>query len=240
MTCSACPAEKIFARGYCQACYYRLRRNGTVERKNVIRAAVCSVDGCTEKPFAKNLCKLHYSRQEHPLKVTWKLFRSRHPGLYPPEWDRFDVFLADVGERPSEAHKFKRLDAAKPFSKENFEWRPPQPKVTAGSRKAYHAAYGREWNMQTKFGITGEQYAAMLKAQGGVCAICEEAERRPDRRTGEMKALAIDHDHKTGKVRGLLCADCNTAIGLLDDDPELLRAAIAYLDAHAENGADHD
>lgn len=73
-----------------------------------------------------------------------------------------------------------------------------------------------------EFGITVEDYEAMLAAQGGVCAICAK-ECRSGRR------LAVDHDHVTGVVRGLLCLHCNLALGKFDDDPERIERALAYL-----------
>lgn len=233
MSCSACPSEKVFARGLCQACYYRLRRNGTVERKNVRRGKHCLIEGCKEKPFAKNLCAVHYARAQHPLTTTWKLLRSRHPGLYPDAWDRFDAFLADVGQRPGDSHKLKRIDGSLPFSKENIHWVAPLPAVAASTRKEYHAAYGREWNVRTKFGITGAEYDRMFKEQDGKCAICRQPETSIDPRNGRPKALAVDHDHRTGDVRGLLDVRCNRVLGYARDDVEILRAAIAYLERHA-------
>lgn len=71
---------------------------------------------------------------------------------------------------------------------------------------------------EKKFGLSPEAYAAMHEAQGGCCAICRE-----DRK------LVVDHNHSTGAVRSLLCSPCNTAIGLLKEDPKLMRAAIKYL-----------
>lgn len=68
---------------------------------------------------------------------------------------------------------------------------------------------------------TDAEYQAMLIAQGGACAICGH---RP-----VAKALVIDHNHRTGAVRGLLCNDCNAGIGSLGDHPEILRRAAAYL-----------
>jgi len=69
-----------------------------------------------------------------------------------------------------------------------------------------------------KYGITAEQYEEMNRLQGGRCLICGQAERGT--RRGIPKTLAVDHDHDTGEIRGLLCSKCNTAIGLLDDDPK--------------------
>lgn len=75
----------------------------------------------------------------------------------------------------------------------------------------------------TKYGITLEQHKEMLNAQGGKCAICKRLETDCDKR------LCIDHNHLTDKVRGLLCAQCNTALGLFNDDIEHLQTAIGYL-----------
>lgn len=71
------------------------------------------------------------------------------------------------------------------------------------------------------YGISVEEYEAMLDDQGGGCYICGGS---PSNR-----ALDIDHDHRTGKVRGLLCSNHNRALGLLGDDPDLLLAAHQYL-----------
>lgn len=239
MKCSACPSEKVFARGLCQACYYRLRRNGTVERKNVRRGKQCSVEGCKEKPFAKNLCSTHYARAQHPLTATWKLVRSRHPGLYPPTWDRFESFLADIGERPSPKHQFRRIDGNLPFSKENAHWLAPVTVTSAHKVKDYQAAYGREWNVRTKFGITGAEYDRMFKEQDGKCAICRQPETSIDPRNGRPKALAVDHDHETGAVRGLLDVRCNRVLGYARDSVDVLQAAIDYLNRHSEKEKDN-
>lgn len=68
----------------------------------------------------------------------------------------------------------------------------------------------------------------MLSIQGGVCAICKKPERH--RSNGpKVKRLAVDHDHTTGEVRGLLCNNCNRALGLFGDDVTALQAAIDYL-----------
>jgi hypothetical protein len=83
----------------------------------------------------------------------------------------------------------------------------------------------KDKHLRHQYGITLAEYNDMLAAQGGGCAICG-AERSVDGRT-----LAVDHCHATGRVRGLLCARCNYALGLIDDRPELLRRAAVYLEA---------
>lgn len=69
----------------------------------------------------------------------------------------------------------------------------------------------------------------MFTEQGGVCAICNQPETHTSSRSRRVKMLAIDHDHKTGHIRGLLCNNCNRAIGLLGDDIETLLNAVEYL-----------
>ena len=82
----------------------------------------------------------------------------------------------------------------------------------------------------TRYGITGPQYDAMVEAQGNRCAICGET---PDNGGHpKQRHLAVDHSHKTGQVRSLLCAHCNRGLGHFKDSPSLLDAAKAYLLRH--------
>lgn len=70
-------------------------------------------------------------------------------------------------------------------------------------------AYERKGRLK-KYGLSEEDYERLLAEQGGVCAICEEPP------SGRWKRLAVDHDHETGEVRGLLCITCNTLLGRLE------------------------
>lgn len=82
--------------------------------------------------------------------------------------------------------------------------------------------------------ISDEKYAAMLAAQGGLCALCGLPERtKANNGSGDVRRLAVDHDHRSGRVRALLCARCNSAIGHLREDPNLARAVADYLERHA-------
>jgi hypothetical protein len=85
----------------------------------------------------------------------------------------------------------------------------------------------KNYNLLKKFGITIDQYDRLLEEQRGVCAICKREEVKA--KQGVIMALAVDHCHKTGKVRGLLCNSCNLALGKFGDDAGRLRAAINYL-----------
>jgi Zn-finger nucleic acid-binding protein len=82
-------------------------------------------------------------------------------------------------------------------------------------------ATAREVDLLRKYGITLAQYDAMLLEQGGVCKTCGGV--------NATKPLFVDHCHTTGKVRGLLCQNCNWALGCVQDNPEILTALIQYL-----------
>lgn len=84
--------------------------------------------------------------------------------------------------------------------------------------REYRKIHGRRNHVKHKFGLLWDEYESLKAQQGGRCLICKEE-----------KKLGVDHDHSTGKVRGLLCSNCNSAIGMLNDNVELLKAAIAYL-----------
>ncbi|MGR6923085.1 endonuclease VII domain-containing protein [[Actinomadura] parvosata] len=87
----------------------------------------------------------------------------------------------------------------------------------------------RRMTLFRTYGLMPHEYLLLLEQQGGVCAICRQGEPRQPGRTRALFWLAVDHCHKTGAVRGLLCQKCNSAIGLLNDDPELLLRANSYL-----------
>jgi hypothetical protein len=74
------------------------------------------------------------------------------------------------------------------------------------------------------YGLKAGQYDQLYEAQGGVCYICQRA-------TGKVRKLAVDHDHKTGYVRGLLCKPCNSVLAHLRDDPEQALRICTYLES---------
>lgn len=94
-----------------------------------------------------------------------------------------------------------------------------------------HPDHYRGKDLKKTFGIALEDYQRMFVAQNGVCGICEKPEK--DIRNGKVRWLAVDHNHTTGQVRGLLCGGCNKAIGLMCESVETLTNAIAYLKTHA-------
>lgn len=76
-----------------------------------------------------------------------------------------------------------------------------------------------------KFNITKEEYKVLVESQNGLCAICTKP---------WCRRLCIDHNHQTGKVRGLLCGPCNAGIGMLQDSPIIMSNAIAYIQRTTE------
>ncbi len=119
----------------------------------------------------------------------------------------------------------KAIARAKAWQAENRErhlatqrQRRTRPEVKARERDGY---------LRRKFGINAETYDEMLAGQDGVCAIC----RRPPR---DDISLHVDHEHGTGRVRGLLCFRCNNALGDFEDDASLLLRAADYVTFDAE------
>ena len=85
----------------------------------------------------------------------------------------------------------------------------------------------KNWISKRYKDFSPEKFDELLNKQGAVCAICKFPETKV--KNGNVVALAIDHCHITGKVRGLLCNRCNTGLGLFKDNPLILETAIRYL-----------
>ena len=94
-------------------------------------------------------------------------------------------------------------------------------------RKKQMRIYGQEYHLKTKYNLTKEDYNKKLIEQNHKCAICGIDEKDAPR-----SKLLVDHCHNTGKIRGLLCNNCNTGIGFLKDSISTMAKAITYLDKH--------
>jgi len=97
-----------------------------------------------------------------------------------------------------------------------------RPCHNAAVRETKLRLYGgsRHYKLRDRYGLGAAEVAALTAAQGGVCAVCQQ-----------KPAVQVDHDHKTGKVRGILCDGCNGGIGAFGEDLELLERAARYLEA---------
>lgn len=91
--------------------------------------------------------------------------------------------------------------------------------------------YARRVHLKKRYGISEKDYNGRLAEQNDVCGICYRPESR--KVSGTIAKLSVDHDHKTGRLRGLLCSECNAGLGKFGDDPELIRKALAWVEDSA-------
>lgn len=229
--------------------------------------AVCSFDGCGKAARSRGYCQTHYMRlhrhgsvdlnlpegfgekTKHPMYITW--MSAKRGGNLCDAWHAdFYRFLQDVSPVPEGNWRLQRKVKDLPYSKENVEWKQVvverRPKESEGSyqKRRYEAKQKietpeqrRKYSLKTNHGITPEIYQAMFDAQGGVCEICGNPEKKA-REDGTLYPLSVDHCHKTRNggeskgIRGLLCSACNIGLGKFDDEPDLLRKAAAYLEKY--------
>jgi hypothetical protein len=139
-----------------------------------------------------------------------KRYRERHP-------DRVNARLRRwFAKNPQKAKEYRerRKDERHAYTK---QWKMENPEKVLYRKRCYDLK---------KYNLSPEQYDEILVGQGGGCKLCGSTKAG-----GRARHLHVDHCHRTLIVRGLLCAKCNTAIGLLDDDPDRARAVAAYLEA---------
>lgn len=154
------------------------------------------------------------------LSVRRKAFRKAHP---------------EVIRAREKASRLKHIEKARQRSREYHQKHRDRLRL-----------YRKEWQkknsdachlkkMQRIHGLEPGEYAKKFEIQQGLCAICREPERLKDRRSGMRRRLSVDHNHATGKNRGLLCGACNAALGHMRDNVRILRAAIDYLNLYTES-----
>jgi len=218
----------------------------------------CEVSGCEAAVFAYGLCAKHDRRVRrhgsvdagrpdgwgaaatHPLYHSWSWIRK-----FPccDRWNSFWNFVDDVGERPDNS-RLCRIDDKSPYSKENCEWRAKISRKPIKDRESKNE-YMREYNLKKPhvlkdkylkklYGLSLIEYNKLLETQDHKCAICNQPEGAIDPYSKKPRKLAVDHCHKTGKVRGLLCTNCNTGTGRFNDDISLLKAAVKYLKSYLQ------
>ena len=118
-------------------------------------------------------------------------------------------------------------------------WHKLNPKKKSYYDKKYYQKYKASHNAKSKiarlkkFGLTELDYQAKFDSQDGLCAICRHPEEIIDPRNGKRRALALDHDHRSGKIRDLLCGSCNRALGFLKEDLLRVEAMATYIRKHS-------
>jgi hypothetical protein len=152
-----------------------------------------------------------------------------------------------VRDKKAAARKISReneREAQRAYLDENREkvnarrreyYRKNADKMKPGFSARYHSDKDAHTSqrLKRKFGITLEDYNAMFALQKGNCAVCGTKQKIKDK-YGNLRRLAVDHDHKTGKVRQLLCGPCNTSIGLIKENVKTLNKMIDYIKKHED------
>jgi len=241
--CYGCGNEKVHAKGLCGSCYSRLLSNGSPEKTRPKGKTVAECDFCGERKTmaAHGLCKKCYKRaRDHggdpnyidknlppkirPCKNCSETREIVGKGYCAPCYQRLWK-KGTLEYAPKRYRKFCLIEGCdKPVVSYGFCGTHRIAKRDKRSQQDYH--------LKKKFGMGSGEYEKLLESQGGVCAICGNKETRPDHNNGKPRRLAVDHNHKTGKVRSLLCSNCNIAIGLLGDSTDTIKSAMEYLEAH--------
>ena len=106
-----------------------------------------------------------------------------------------------------------------------------RPKIANGkATKFERREQSRRWNRKLNYNVTENEFLTMLVLQDSKCAICSQDFPIKEQRVNRVASVSIDHDHVTGKVRGILCFHCNTGLGHFKDNQENLAKAILYLE----------
>lgn len=151
--------------------------------------------------------------------------KTRHDGLHP-----YCKLCRNELSRSYSKSRLKNdvIYAEKIREKDRHRYKDKRRKKNLDRTRSWTPEQQKEYYLKHKYNITLENYHNMLKEQNYCCAICGEQETRTNPTTG-ISQLCVDHDHKTGKVRGLLCNKCNTGIGYFKENIDILNNAINYL-----------
>jgi len=197
----------------------------------------CKIDGCKRHHKAQGYCATHYAQFRRGASVTKQIKTRDH--------SQFECCTEDGCNNPVKAKGLCAAHYQRLLRHGHTMYRDRKKpakfcSVSTCDNHLYangicHSHYlkSRKW---MELGLTLDGYIKMNDDQSGVCAICSKPEISPNPLSGKIKDLAVDHNHKTNKIRGLLCNKCNRGIGLLCDDPTLLQSAIDYLRKH-DSGA---
>lgn len=197
---------------------------------------ICNINDCNNKHSAKGLCQKHYDqtpRKKEYIKKYNNSPRGRERGqtydnsLKGKKYRKAYKKLPKVKERD----KIRRNLPENKIRQQEYQ---KSPKVREYDRKRSklpeRRSYAKNTSLLKLYNITIDDYNQMLKNQDNKCAICGNNETATIR--GILRKLAVDHDHKTGLVRSLLCSRCNSVLGYTRDDIDTLTKCIQYLQGH--------
>lgn len=217
---------------------------------------ICSELDCGQPIKSRGWCKYHYQKfykshteynqstgfnlRTHSLYSIWH--ERKQAGYLCEAWLDFTTFIKDVGEKPKGRYFLVRLKNEL-YGPDNFKWqehlkrKPDETRKEWWARKwaarqAQNPSMERARHFKRKYDITLEEYELRLHKQDFKCEICKAQETSFDGKSGTLRRLAVDHCHKTNKVRGLLCWRCNAVLGKVEEDIDLLERMKFYLLEH--------
>lgn len=171
-------------------------------------------------------------------RATWKYINKQHQDH---TWASFDAFREGLKEFPNHRYAMVPVDLSRAIGPDNFRWSLPIDATHNSNqdrngyvraRSKANEAHNRQKRTKKIYGVDDFEFNRLMVEQKGLCAICEEPETRAKVGGDEARKLSIDHNHDTMAVRGLLCAQCNYALGQFGDSLKLLRKASAYMQKH--------
>lgn len=121
------------------------------------------------------------------------------------------------------------LRSSRKYEKKHKRYKDPRRNARAVKWAKDHPERIAEIRRKFNYGISSEEYKVKKKRQKNRCALCGKKETHTDSRSEKVRTLSVDHNHKTNKVRGLLCGNCNRGLGLFFESIKLLLKAAQYL-----------
>jgi len=250
--CIKCERDPVHAKGLCKTCYSK-------EHWRSLREGECSNCGETGKLISRGLCikcyKEDIEKQNSAICIGCEEFKPiKAKGMCHKCYQRYlrhddpthgrikkgDEPCSHCGARPIHAKSLcgkcyqrylKRGDPKRIRAANITECKECGEKKHIRAKGLCTQCYA-ELIKLGRLGLPKDAYETMYKAQKGLCAICGKPEQyKNGAKKGQPKTMAIDHDHKTGKVRRLLCQLCNQGLGCFHDSPVLLQKAINYLNS---------
>jgi len=162
----------------------------------------------------KEYSKKHYRKHKEAI-------NKRHKENYNKSKNKINIKQKKRRDNLTEEQIILKRDYQKNWYKNNLD------KIKKDSFNPIKIQIRKNRELIRDFNITLEEYNQLLLSQNGVCAICGEPETSTNR--GKIKCLSVDHDHETGKIRGLLCQKCNQGLGNFKDSLELIEKTKQYL-----------
>lgn len=155
-----------------------------------------------------------------PMDKNQKLkeWRARNPDRVKDHLQSYYQKNKEKLRAATAAYRLKNLEKLREYNRTRLANRTPEQKAKDSEKK-------REASLRRRYGISVQDYLLLLDKQNGTCALCSSTPEKE-----RYKRLNVDHCHHTGKVRGLLCTQCNHALGVLGDTAESLNRAMKYLE----------